>query len=626
MIILPAAFVFEHPVVPSVKVTETVPSEIPVSNPALSTVAFVGSLLVHVPPELGDKLNVSPTHISAPVGKVIIALGFTIILPAALVFEHPVVPSVKVTETVPSEIPVSNPALSTVAIVGSLLFYVPPELGDKLNVSPTHISAPVGKVIIGLGFTIILPAAFVFEHPVVPSVKVTETVPSETPVSNPVLSTVAFVGSLLAHVPPELGDKLNVSPTHISAPVGKVIIGLGFTIILPAAFVFEHPVVPSVKVTETVPSEIPVSNPALSTVAFVGSLLAHVPPELGDKLNVSPTHISAPVGKVIIGLGFTIILPAAFVFEHPVVPSVKVTETVPSEIPVSNPALSTVAIVGSLLFHVPPELGDKLNVSPTHISAPVGKVIIGLGFTIILPAAFVFEHPVVPSIKVTETVPSEIPVSNPALSTVAIVGSLLAHVPPELGDKLNVSPTHISAPVGKVIIGLGFTIILRAAFVFEHPVVPSVKVTETVPPETPVSNPVLSTVAFVGSLLAHVPPELGDKLNVSPTHISAPVGKVIIGLGFTIILPAAFVFEHPVVPSVKVTETVPSETPVSKPALSTVAIKSSLLIHVPPDLGDKLNVSPTHISAPVGRVMLGLGFTVIVPEVAEFEQPVDVSV
>jgi hypothetical protein len=64
-----------------------------------------------------------------------------------------------------------------------------------------------------------------------------------------------------------------------------------------------------------------------------------------------------------------------------------------------------------------------------------------------------------------------------------------------------------------------------------------------------------------------------------------------------------------VVPSVKVNVTVPADTPVITPALVTVAMVLSLLTHVPPDIGDKVAVFPTHIDA--GAVTTGGEFTVI---------------
>ena len=44
----------------------TLPAETPVTKPALETVAFVASLLIHVPPVVGDKVIVLPMHTDDP--------------------------------------------------------------------------------------------------------------------------------------------------------------------------------------------------------------------------------------------------------------------------------------------------------------------------------------------------------------------------------------------------------------------------------------------------------------------------------------------------------------------------------------------------------------------------------
>ena len=44
----------------------TLPAETPVTKPALETVAFVASLLIHVPPVVGDKVIVLPMQTDDP--------------------------------------------------------------------------------------------------------------------------------------------------------------------------------------------------------------------------------------------------------------------------------------------------------------------------------------------------------------------------------------------------------------------------------------------------------------------------------------------------------------------------------------------------------------------------------
>ena len=48
------------------KVNVTLPAATPVTNPALVTVAFVASLLVQVPPVVGDSVIVLPTQTDDP--------------------------------------------------------------------------------------------------------------------------------------------------------------------------------------------------------------------------------------------------------------------------------------------------------------------------------------------------------------------------------------------------------------------------------------------------------------------------------------------------------------------------------------------------------------------------------
>ena len=126
----------------------------------------------------------------------------------------------------------------------------------------------------------------------------------------------------------------------------------------------------------------------------------------------------------------------------------------------------------------------------------------------------------------------------------------------------------------------------------------------TEPGATPVTTPALVTVATDVLLLVHVPPLVGDNVTVLPTHTDA--GAVTVGNAFTVTDEVVLV--HPVVPSVNVNVTVPAATPVITPALVTVAIAVLLLVHVPPLVGDKVAVLPTHTDA--GAVTVGFALTV----------------
>jgi hypothetical protein len=82
------------------------------------------------------------------------------------------------------------------------------------------------------------------------------------------------------------------------------------------------------------------------------------------------------------------------------------------------------------------------------------------------------------------------------------------------------------------------------------------------------------------------------------------------------------VFVQPVAVSVKVNVTVPAATPVTTPALVTVATFVFELVHVPPVVGVKAPGVPIQTLA--GAVTIGTGFTVNADVV--LEHPVEVNV
>ena len=114
-------------------------------------------------------------------------------------------------------------------------------------------------------------------------------------------------------------------------------------------------------------------------------------------------------------------------------------------------------------------------------------------------------------------------------------------------------------------------------------------------------------------LLVHVPPVVGDKVIVEPIQTCEPA--VTTGLAF--IVTELVVALHPVVVLVKVNAAVPAVTPVTTPALVTVAF-ALLLVHVPPVVGVKVIVEPIQTCEPA--VTTGKAFTVTVV-LALAEQP-----
>ena len=121
-------------------------------------------------------------------------------------------------------------------------------------------------------------------------------------------------------------------------------------------------------------------------------------------------------------------------------------------------------------------------------------------------------------------VPAATPVTRPEeASTVAIVGSLLVQVPPEIVElKVDVPATHTAwFPPRVTAAGGSVTVIVLVAETLAQPPVPvTVYVMVAVPPVTPVTRPVDAlTEATLGALLDQVPPGTVEvRLDVPPTH------------------------------------------------------------------------------------------------------------
>jgi hypothetical protein len=250
-----------------------------------------------------------------------------------------------------------------VAFVASLLNQVPPVVGESVIELPTQTDAPAETT----GAALIVTDEVVLLHPEAVSLNVNVTLPAATPVTSPALFTVALVGSLLVHVPPEVGDKVMLLPIHTEEAAETT----GAAFIVTEEVVLLHVVAVDVNVNVTLPEATPVTRPAFVTVAFVISLLVHVPPVVGDKVMLLPTQTEGPADTT----GRALIVTAEVVLLHPVAVSVNVNVTEPGAIPVMRPALDTVALVGSLLVQVPPDVGDKVPLPLTHTAD--GAVTVG---------------------------------------------------------------------------------------------------------------------------------------------------------------------------------------------------------------------------------------------------------
>ena len=143
--------------------------------------------------------------------------------------------------------------------------------------------------------------------------------------------------------------------------------------------------------------------------------------------------------------------------------------TEPTDIPVTIPEASTVAIAVLLLLHTPPAVAfDKVIVEPAQtLLFPVIEATIGNGSMVITEATVVIQLLLFVTVYVIETEPADIPVTIPDASTVAIAVLLLLHTPPAVAfDKFVVDPAHNTVfPVIGATVGNEFTIIEVEAIV-----------------------------------------------------------------------------------------------------------------------------------------------------------------
>ena len=139
------------------------------------------------------------------------------------------------------------------------------------------------------------------------------------------------------------------------------------------------------------------------------------------------------------------------------------------------------------------------------------------------------------------------------------------------------------------------------------------------PADTPVTTPVLVTVATEGALLTHDPPVEGDNVVVLPAQILRAPVILATGIGLTVTVGVAADIQ-PLELLVKVKLAVPAASPVTTPALVTLAIEPSLLAQVPPEVGDTPVISPTQISLEPVRFTVG-AVTIVIALVAEWVHP-----
>jgi hypothetical protein len=127
-------------------------------------------------------------------------------------------------------------------------------------------------------------------------------------------------------------------------------------------------------------------------------------------------------------------------------------------------------------------------------------------------------------------VPADTPYTTPEVPTVATAVLLLLHDPPEVTSLsvVVIEADSVVMPVIALTDGAAFTVTVSAAM---QPA-PVVNVIIEVPADTPVTMPVVPTVATDVLLLLHVPPPEPTSVVVAPTHTE--LVPVIPGSGFTV--------------------------------------------------------------------------------------------
>jgi hypothetical protein len=233
------------------------------------------------------------------------------------------------------------------------------------------------------GSIVILGVTFAFtvtatdeEHD--PTVYVTTDVPGVTPVTRPLLFTVATDGVALLHVPPGVAS-LNVVDDPAQILVVPVIAASDVK-----TFNVEVDVqLPITYVIAVLPAAIPVTVadvPLLVIVAIVVlPLLYHVPPGVASlKVIVEPAQtLPGPV----IAAGC---VPTVTVTDEENDPTVYVTTDVPAATPVTRPPLFIVATDGVALLHLPPVVASLNCVDNGAQILVVPVIAAGLTVTVIL--------------------------------------------------------------------------------------------------------------------------------------------------------------------------------------------------------------------------------------------------
>ena len=211
----------------------------------------------------------------------------------------------------------------------------------------------------------------------------------------------------------------------------------------------------------------------------------------------------------------------------------------PAAKPVTTPVLLTDATDVVLLLHTPPLVASvSVVVKPAQtVDVPVMVPALGVALTV---TAFVAAA--VPQVLVTvyEMVaePAAKPFTKPDMPTEAIAGAVLLHVPPTVTSEKAVDvPVQIEeAPEIAATDGTVFTVTAYVAVAVPH-VPANVYVMVAVPAATPVTTPVLLTLAIIVLDDDHAPPKVtSDSVMLAPVHtVLKPVIGETVPILFTVI-------------------------------------------------------------------------------------------
>jgi hypothetical protein len=414
-------------------------------------------------------------------------------------------------------------------------------------------------------------------------------------------------------------------------------LGNAFTVIL---LVDTQPVLVSVKVKVTVPAATPVTNPTLVIVAIPVLELVHVPPVLGVTFAVLPTHTDVAPPNT--GRAFTTIVPVAFTVPQPPVNGI-VYANVPDAVGV--PLKVMVLLAHATVTPSGKPVAVPIPVAPVVVcvllmAVPIHNVVFAIdadvlfGVTTMVPVAFTVPQPPVNGI-VYANVPDAVGV--PLIVIVLLAKAAVTPTGKPVAVPMPVAPVVVWVIVGvnavlihnvvvvpAVAVLFGVTTIIPVAFTVPHPPVNGI-VYANVPDA--VGVPLIVIVLLANAAVTPVGKPVAVPMPVAPVVVCVIVGdnavlihNVLVALLVTVLAGVTVKLlddEHPVTVSVKVRLTLPAETPVTTPALVTVAIELLLLVHVPPVLGVTLAVLPTHTAVAPPKVIVGQLTVMIIRAVSQ---------